>query len=159
MSGIVHVTSNDQHQLTQRLIAYWQQKRGRRPMPEENDIDPDELAADWDYCFLLQSRDIFNIQDYNFTYLGAGIKQAYFDNLFDEHNEFLIGPNAYHLSKHFNKVLHTKAPVMDEGEFCTLQGRCIRFRQVLLPLGDAQGNVLAIFGGMSHKVIEQEIRL
>ena len=159
MSDSIDFSTKDKRRLTQRLLDYWNEKRGDRAMPEENDIDPDELATDWDYCFLLQARDIFNIQDYNFTYLGTGITQAYFDNLFDEHNEFLIGPNAYHLSNHFDKVLQTKAPVMDEGEFCTLQGRCIRYRQVLLPLGDVQGSITAIFGGMSHKVIEQELRL
>ena len=155
MSEILDFSSSDKHNLTQRLLDYWQKKRGDRPMPEENDIDPDELATDWDCCFLLQSRDVFNIKDYNFTYLGAGISQAYFDNLFDEHNEFLVGPNAYHLSNYFDKVLKQKAPLMDDGEFCTLQGRCIRYRQILLPLGDAQGNVAAIFGGMSHKLLDQ----
>ncbi len=154
MSEVIDFLARDKRRLTRRLLDYWYAKRGTRAMPEENDIDPDELGVDWEYCFLLQARDIANVRDYNFTYLGSGITQAYFDDLFDEHNQFLLGPNAHHLSKHFDAVLATKAPVIDQGDFCTLQGRCIHYRQILLPLGDAQGTITAIFGGMSHKLLD-----
>ena len=143
-----------ERRLTLRLLRYWQELRGNRAMPIETDIDPDRLGADWDYCFLLQSRDVANIQDYNFTYLGAKIMKAYFDKAIDEHNQFMVGPNAYRLSGHFSRVIETAAPVVDEGEFATLHGRRVLYRQVLLPLGTHQGKVEAIFGGMNYKVVE-----
>lgn len=135
-----------------RLFRYWQEKRGVRTMPEECDIDPEELGPDWDYCFLLQSRDIENIQDYNFTYLGPKILGAYFDKSIDDHNQHMVGPNAYRLSSHFRRVLETQAPVLDEGEFTTMHGRIIMFRQVLLPLGNVDKGIEAIFGGMNYKI-------
>ena len=136
-----------------RLLRYWHEKRGTRPMPVENDIDPEELGRDWEFCFLLQSRDVANIQDYNFTYLGQKIMKAYFDKAIDEHNQFMVGPNAFRLSNHFGRVLETKAPVLDEGDFDTVQGRKVLYRQVLLPLGDT-GAVEAIFGGMNYKIVD-----
>lgn len=136
-----------------RLLRYWNEKRGMRTMPEENDIDPEELGLDWEYCFLLQSRDVANIQDYNFTYLGHKIMSAYFDKAIDEHNQFMVGPNAYRLSNHFVQVLDTKAPVLDEGEFQTVQARKVLYRQVLLPLGGVDCDVEAIFGGMNYKIV------
>ncbi|MBX9727190.1 MAG: PAS domain-containing protein [Rickettsiales bacterium] len=137
-----------------RLLRYWQEKRGLRVLPIENDIDPEELGQDWDYCFLLQSRDVANIEDYNFTYLGNKIMKAYFDKRIDEHNQFMVGPNAFRLSKHFTQVLDTKQPVLDEGEFETLHGRRVLYRQVLLPLGDLDKGIEAIFGGMNYKIVE-----
>mgnify|MGYP003387188149 FL=1 len=137
-----------------RLLRYWQEKRGLRVLPIENDIDPEELGRDWDYCFLLQSRDVANIEDYNFTYLGNKIMKAYFDKRIDEHNQFMVGPNAFRLSKHFTQVLETKQPVLDEGEFETLQGRRVLYRQVLLPLGNLDKGIEAIFGGMNYKIVE-----
>ena len=144
----------DERRLTLRLLRYWHELRGIRAMPEENDIDPDEIGEDWGFCFLLQSRDIANIQDYNFTYLGDHIRRAYFDGAIDVHNEFLVGPNAYRLGNHFSRVIETAAPVIDEGEFITLHGRRVLYRQALLPLGNENKGVEAIFGGMNYKIAE-----
>ena len=143
-----------ERRLSLRLLRYWQEKRGTRGMAVENDIDPEELGVDWEYCFLLQARDVANIQDYNFTYLGQKIMGAYFDKAIDEHNQFMVGPNAFRLSGHFSRVLESKAPVVDEGEFETLHGRRVLYRQVLLPLGESMDHVEAIFGGMNYKIAE-----
>ena len=138
-----------------RLLRYWQEKRGTRSYPTETEIDPEELGEDWDFCFLLQSRDVANVQDYNFTYLGQKIMRAYFDKSIDEHNQFMVGPNAYRLSNYFSKVLATEMPVLDDGEFATLQGHRVLFRQVLLPLGAPGKGVEAIFGGMNYKILNR----
>lgn len=151
-----------ERRLSLRLLRYWQEKRGTRALATENDIDPEELGGDWEYCFLLQARDIANVQDYNFTYLGERILKAYFDKAIDEHNQFMVGPNAFRLSGHFARVIDTKAPVLDEGEFQTLHGRRVLYRQVLLPLGDSEPDadrdpdteVAAIFGAMNYKIAE-----
>lgn len=142
-----------ERRLSLRLLRYWQEIRGEQPYARENDIDPEVLGTDWDYCFLLQARDITNVADYNFTYLGQKILTAYFDEGIDAHNPFMVGPNAFRLSQHFSRVLETTAPVMDEGAFQTLKGRQVLFRQVLLPLGDERDGIAAIFGGMSYKIV------
>lgn len=142
-----------ERRLSLRLLRYWREKCGPRGLPVENDLDPEELGPDWEYCFLLQSRDVANIEDYNFTYLGQKIMKAYFDTNIDAHNQFMVGPNAFRLSKHFAQVLETGAPVLDEGEFETLHGRRVLYRQVLLPLGDHDKGIEAIFGGMNYKIV------
>ena len=152
MSEETNIYPYGERRLSLRLMRYWHEKRGTRAMPIENDIDPEALGADWDFCFLLQSRDVANIQDYNFTYLGESIMKAYFDKSLDAHNQFMVGPNAFRLSTHFSRAIDTKAPVLDEGEFATVQGRRVLYRQVLLPLGQADV-VEAIFGGMNYKIV------
>ena len=140
-----------ERRLVRRLMRYWHEQRGLHPMPEENDIDPDTLGDDWAHCFLLQARDVANTQDYNFTYLGENIVRAYSDAAIDGSNEQLIGPNANRLSTHFHRVLDSRAPLIDEGEFTTLKGRRVMYRQCLMPLG-TDGGVVAIFGGMNYKI-------
>jgi len=142
-----------ERRLPWRLLMYWQKKRGARIMPEENDIDPEELGGDWGRCFLLQSRDIFNVVDYNFTYLGAKILQDYENTMLDAHNEFVVGPNASQLSRYFRRMLDSRVPMLDSGELATSQGQRVIFRQILLPLGGASEEVSAIFGGMSFKLV------
>lgn len=143
-----------ERRLSVRLLRYWAEKRQRREMPTESDMDPEELGLDWDYCFLLQARDVTNIRDYNFTYLGKKILHAYFDKSIDEHNEYMVGPNAFRLSNHFRRVLESRKPVLDEGEFENIHGRRVLYRQVLLPLGARNKPVEAIFGGMNYKIME-----
>ena len=133
-------------------MRYWHDQRGLRTMPEENDIDPDVLGDDWAHCFLLQSRDVANTQDYNFTYLGENIVRAYSDAAIDGANDALIGPNAKTLSVHFHRVIESRAPVIDEGEFTTVKGRRVMYRQCLMPLGNEEAGVVAIFGGMNYKI-------
>ena len=145
---------DSERRLVLRLLRYWQDKRGVREMPEENDIDPADLVQDWDFCFLLQTRDMANTQDYNFTYLGQNILEAYLDGGIDDQNQFLIGPNAFLLSDQFSKVLVTRAPVHDDGEFVTRHGRRVLYRQILLPLGGADGEVESVFGGMSYRLAD-----
>ncbi len=142
-----------ERRLSIRLLRYWQEKRGVRAMPVEQDIDPDVLAEDWDYCFLLQSRDVANVQDYNFTYLGQQILRAYADRGFDDANPFIVGPNAFVLSRHFAQVIEAKAPVFDEGEFMRADRKLVLYRQVLLPLGTEEKGVEAIFGGMNYRIV------
>lgn len=139
-----------ERRLIGRLLTYWHDLRGIRAMPLENDIDPEALGDDWGYCFLLQARDVANIQDYNFTYLGEKIIEAYGDRALDAHNQQMIGPNAFALSARFAQVLQSAAPLINEGEMANLQGQILSYRQILLPLGDEVHGVQAIFGGMSY---------
>lgn len=151
MSEDINIYPYGERRLSLRLLRYWNEKRGSREMPVENDIDPEELGEDWGYCFLLQSRDVANIQDYNFTYLGSKIMRAYFDKSLDEHNQFMVGPNAYKLSSQFVKVIDAHAPALLAGEFSTIQGQKVLYRQILLPLGGSSNSVEAVFGGMNYK--------
>jgi hypothetical protein len=150
----VNYQSFEERRLTQRLYRYWQEKSAGRPFPCENDIDPDELGEDWENCFLVQVRDIVNVQDYNYTYLGPKIMEAYRGHLKDEHNEFMVGPNAHSVSKSFGRVLASRAPVMEEGELTTLSGHKIKYRQCMLPIGTEDGVVEAVFGGLTFKYFE-----
>lgn len=120
-------------------------------MPTEADIDPDDLQDLWDYCFLIHVKDLSQ-PDYNYTYLGKAIQQAYNGELTDNDSGCgVASPNAGKLAVSYTKVIETRAPLIDEGEFINLRTDLVKYRQCLLPLGDGD-KVDAIFGGMRFKV-------
>ena len=145
-----------ERRLTDRLLRYWREHSTGKPFPSEHDLDPDALARDWEHCFLVQVRDITHVQDYNYTYLGARIIEAYRGGLHDEHNAFMIGPNASMVNKSFGRVMITRAPVIEEGELVTFSGRIVKYRQCMLPIGTEAGVLEAIFGGLSFKFFDPE---
>ena len=140
------------------LLKYWERLRAGRAFPSENEIDPDapELAEIWENCFVLQLRDLLNVKDYNYTYLGEEIIRAYADGSeLHEENGHIISPNASQLSSHFEEVVFTRRPVVNDGEFKAISGRIVRYRQCLLPIGDEDGRVHAILGGMRFKLFDE----
>lgn len=139
-----------ERRITLRLVAYWEKLRGNRPMPLENDIDPDDLADLWDYCFLVQVRDLGK-NDYNYTYLGSAIMEAYRGGLAVDDHSCLAGMNANKLAVDYARLIETRRPIMQEGEFTNLHQEIVKYRQCLLPLGSGE-KVEAIFGGMRFKI-------
>jgi len=140
-----------ERRLTLRLLTYWDDLRGDRPMPRENEIDPEVIADLWDNCFLIQVRDIVK-SDYNYTYLGSAIRDAYTGGFAGEREPTpLVSPNASKLEMHYAKVIATCKPVLEEGEFPNLSGDIVKFRQCMLPLGSGN-EVESIFGGMRFKI-------
>lgn len=140
-----------ERRITLRVFNYWEMVCRGRPMPEESDIDPDALGADWENCFLLQTRDIDHIEQFNFTYLGEGILRAYQHAGINPENLYLVGPNAFYLAPQFKQVVENAKPIIDEGYFFEGDGTKILYRQCLLPIGAKPKKVEAIFGAMLFK--------
>lgn len=151
-----HYDSNDsakERRLTLRLLGYWERLRRGRLMPTENDINPEDIDDLWDYCFLVQVRDMTK-EDYNYTYLGNAIVEAYRAGLSEDEPAGMISPAAGKMAPNYAKILETKQPIMQEGEFANLRGQTVKFRQCLLPLGH-DDVVDAIFGGMRFKIFDK----
>lgn len=139
-----------ERRITRRVVNYWQSICRGRPMPEESDIDPDMLEEDWRHCFLLQTRDMQHIEQFNFTYLGEGILAAYQRAGIEMDNLFLIGPNAFYLASHFLHIVNTRQPLIEDNHFFASNGDKILYRQCLLPVGTGK-RVEAVFGAMLFK--------
>jgi hypothetical protein len=143
-------TSIVERRITIRLLAYWEKLRGLRPMPTEEDIDPDYLNDLWDYCFLVHVKDL-DKPDYNYTYLGSALQAAYQGELTGDKLPDIATINASKLTGNFAKVIEKAAPWQGEGQFINLHNDVVKYRQCLLPLGE-NGVVDAVFGGMRFKV-------
>lgn len=142
---------NIERRITKRVYDYWCGLCRGRDMPEESDIDPDVLGEDWPYCYLLQTRDIDHIEQFNFTYLGEGISNAYHRAGIDPGNLELIGPNAFYLAHRFKQVVKTREPIIESNHLFAYDGTKIFYRQCLLPVG-THHKVEAIFGAVQFKI-------
>jgi hypothetical protein len=144
------MTTAMERRITLRLMAYWEKARKNKPMPSEADIDPDDLQDLWDYCFLIHVKDLSK-PDYNYTYLGSAIQRAYQGELIDDESNGIASMNAGKLAVSYSKIIETRTPLLEEGEFVNMHNDVVKYRQCLLPLGDGE-QVDAIFGGMRFKV-------
>ena len=139
--------SNQERRTSLILLQYWNELRGERDFPHEDELDPERLPQVWDHCFLIQVRDIQHVKDYNYTYFGPALLDAYQLGLLDAENGKMVAPDANRLARLFAHVLNTRDPLMDEGSYLNDQGRVVKFRQSLMPLGNSEGVIESILGG------------
>lgn len=141
--------------ITEILRNYWEDVRGDRPYPLESQIDTESelLQSIWDSCFLVRI-DPNAERPYAYSYLGKALVAAYGgqDGSEREVCEALVYPSSMSMVHKFKEVADTKAPINEDGEFTNSVGELIKFRSELLPLGDQDGEVAYILGGMKWKV-------
>ncbi len=143
-------TSPAERRITVRMLSYWERLRGDRPMPAEENIDPDDLDDLWDCCFLIHVKDL-DKPDYNYTYLGDDIAHMLNEGILEEEEVYEKTTKISELTKNYRKVVETRKPVLEEGEFLNIAGTTVKFRQCLLPLGEGD-NVVAILGAVRFKL-------
>ena len=142
----------NERRLPVQLLNYWDEIRGIRRFPSENDIHPEDILHLWDHCYLIQVNDLEKRQRVDFTYLGSEILKTYREHLSEEDAADIISPGSSRLAQNFRSVIESGSPVMQSGEFIIANGNTIRFRQCLLPLGLTDDKVEAIFGCARLKV-------
>lgn len=141
--------------ITELLRLHWDTVKGEAIFPPESAINQEsaELQRIWDHCFLVRI-DHSNIEHpYAYIYLGEALVKAYGgeDAIAKEVCEALVYPSSMSLVHKFKEVADTGLPVYEEGEFTNSVGEVIKFRSELLPLGNTEGEVGYILGGMKWK--------
>lgn len=139
-----------EHRITLRLLSYWEKLRRGRPMPSEQDINPEDIGDLWANCFLVHVRDLEQ-RDYHYAYLGQAIVDAYRLSLSQDDPGELASPDAGHLAGSYAAVAQSRKPLVEDGEFRNSHHELVKYRQCLLPLGEG-GEVLAVFGGMRFRI-------
>ena len=128
------------------LVSYWEELRGNRDLPSENDLDPDELGDIWRDCFLMQFRDIDNVTDYNYSYLGEGIIELYGEDGLSVELPGVVSLDAKHLEEQYRKVRESKTLMAYEGERVLPCGSIMAYRQCLFPMSYDGEEVHSILG-------------
>jgi hypothetical protein len=138
--------------INERLRSYWNELRGARPFPSEREVDFTELDAVWKSCFLVK-RDEAKQIPFAYIYLGSDLIAAYGDDLgAREICERLVFPSSMSLLHKFEEVVRSRSPVEQEDVFTNTKGLLIKYRSLMLPLGDEKNeHVEYIIGGMRWK--------
>ena len=140
--------------LNEFLQHYWQELRGDRPLPFEDEVNPDVLKPIWEACFLINRRG----DAFAYSYLGDQLIEAYGDDLTGrEVAEVLIYPHPPSLFDTFQRVCRERVPMLDENSFVNARSEHIRYRSCVLPLAArGQEGVKFLLGGMKWKVYEAD---
>lgn len=143
-----------ERRISLRLLGYWEKLRGRRAMPVEQDINPDDIQDLWEDCLLVHVHDLDkdpDKNDYIYSYMGQSILEVHGDVLPAGGKGSLSALNSVQLLRGCNTVVQTGRPLLEEGEFRNYRNHLVKYRLCLLPLGEGEA-VQAIFGGMRFKV-------
>lgn len=144
----------DKQRINEFLYSYWDKKRSGRPYPNESEIDPSELDAVWDSCFLVRyNHGEADENEFTYLYLGSTLLEAYggSDDRARDICTQLIYPSSMSLIHKFKDIIRHGKPVEESGEFLNIKKILVKYRSNMLPLADQNGNVIYILGGMKWK--------
>jgi len=140
------------HRCHDQLLNYWKKICKGREFPHESDIDPEEIADIWDYCFLISLDDVVKRIGYRYSYMGAALVGAFGDDASNPDMALrLLSSTRVPNIKKIDEVLNEKHPVIDEGEFVNSHHMNVRYRTCIVPLGYDDGQVSHLFGVMRWK--------
>lgn len=143
------MTQSTHQRINELLEKYWNDIRGDRAMPLEDDISIPDIKDIWEYCFLV------NVHPDRFAYshLGDKLVEAYGDDITGkEIAEALLEQHPSSLFSQFKHVVASEKPTIDENEFQNARGQLIKYRACILPLGAKGHNGVAyLLGGMKWK--------
>lgn len=143
------VPTSQHTRIHEQLMEHWDACKGKRAIPLESDINPEELSAIWDHCFLIRVAD----DTFAYQYLGTALTEAYGDNLMGrEICESLIYPHPEPLFHAFQRARASAQPVYDENQFLNAKHMVVKYRSCVLPLAaEGQEGVGFLIGAMNWK--------
>jgi len=132
----------------QRIYAYWQTKRGGRPMPRRADLDPTEIPP-----HLLPGITLVNVvpDPRRYVYRLVGTKEVEvrgYDPTGKSVVEGFFGENAEDATECYDRVVATGAPVLDPVPFLERRRGYRGAESLFLPLsndGVAVNMILVFF--------------
>ncbi len=134
----------------EQLLRYWNNLKGLRPYPSEDEVDPDAIDAIWDCCFLVTLIDQPGSEGLQFEYVGQQLLAAYGVDMTGMSPEDHDAPQLSSMLDSIHQVVNTAQPVIDDSVFVNRRNLEVRYRCALLPLGDDKG-VNYVLGCMRWK--------
>lgn len=136
--------------ITEQLKQYWLEIKSDSIFPDEAKVNINNLENHWQSCFLVKHEN----NNFSYIYLGEELMSAYGDNYLQKENcEKIVFPSTNPLLERFKQVLINKELLEYEDEFVNSQELLIRYRAIILPLGQSNRteNVVFLLGGMRWK--------
>ena len=143
----------DNRRLTDYLTDYWNEKRGKKAFPELSDIDIEEFEPKFARdSFLIELIPTVTMNITKTLYLGSNLNSEFKKDSSGVHIKNLVVRFLETPMDAYNKVVETKKPLEQNIEIPCKEIADLRYRQILLPLGDAdKEEVKGILGGMRYK--------
>jgi hypothetical protein len=139
--------------LTDYLQEFWDISRGEKTFPSldcirEKDID-ESLIED---VFILLVHYQSNDHYFSTTHLGKNILKLHVDPIDVDNKDVAVKNFLEAYKKHFDRVVTSRRPIIQNIEVHQGIKKVLKYRQILLPVGDAFDKPInAILGGMRYK--------
>ncbi len=138
---------------TERLFSYWKNLRGERPFPSHSEIDSDFIRGLWPYCFVLPADGVAKLA---FVYLGCRLGQGQGVAAPDAEAGAMEVAAVFDTARVLSHVVIEKGETArDSGAFDNRWGDEIKYRTILLPLGEQPPTVDHVLGLVSYLELQR----
>ena len=127
------------------LMKYWDRLKEDGEVPPESLVNPDDIAEIWDDCFLIQ---VTKTHGYRYDFLGDNLVEAYGGDMVGHEVDSLVSTSTSNAIERFREVIELKRPVVFMGVFVNYSNLKIKYRELLLPFTDGEGEINHILGGV-----------
>ena len=134
-------------------LAYWEAKRGTRPMPRRRDIDPSELPRH----LLPQLQLIDVVEDgrrFYFRLVGTAIVEAFGAEFTGKYVEEVIPPDSIEfILACYRMIVAVRRPVFIRSRYLTSKATDLTANRLLMPLSEDGAQVNMILGVLTFEPI------
>jgi len=139
--------------LTDYLEEFWNMHRGDRRFPSLDSIVDEYIdEKTQDDVFIIDV--IHQSHNHHFAtrYMGENVQKLHEDVTDRENAEKAINNFIEAYKQHFERVITSRRPIVQNIEIHQGINKVLKYRQILLPLGDSDNEPInAILGGMRYK--------
>ncbi|GAB4537686.1 MAG: hypothetical protein Tsb0010_16800 [Parvularculaceae bacterium] len=146
----VRETPQIERRLAQRVFLYWLLRCKDRPYAKPEDIEPEAIGRDWDWCFVIDAARSCGFP--YFTHLGQ--KLAGFSGVLlsgRDWTQTLLDK----ATQKFQQTLEERAPVLIEEEVTLYNRQRLLCRSILLPLSEDGRNITHVLGAANGKICNE----
>ena len=147
------VKKETSRRLTDYLHDYWKLKKAKAAFPKFEDINIDDIDLEYrNDCFLIEIEPKVTLNITKMIFLGKNLNTEFKQDKSGVHIKNLVVRFLETPLDHYNKVIESKKPLIQNVEIPSKEDPNLMYRQILLPLGNAEkGDVRGILGGMRYK--------
>ncbi|MGE3714041.1 MAG: hypothetical protein AB7F82_05880 [Alphaproteobacteria bacterium] len=144
-----------EQRLTVRLRSYWDMVRKDQPYPDIHRFNTSAIEDIWPFCFRV-SINHTRPPTFTYEYMGEELVKLYGHDL----TGLTVSPKMAHFP---GSMLHQRLenllqlggqPMQDNGHLINFDGKLIRYRACLLPLGNERNGITHIICGLSCRYFE-----
>ena len=140
-----------EQRLTYRLQSYWDMLRKDKQFPDPHKFDISAVEDIWPSCFRV-SVGKQHPTTFTYEYVGEEVSAAYGKDLtgmtVDPRVSFFPGSV---LHRRLENIVHTPKPMQDNGHLINYDGKIVRYRACLLPMGTEKDGLTHILCGVSFR--------
>ncbi len=141
-----------EQRLTLRVLKYWEVARKAADIPEYAKLNGPAMDDLWGHCFVVSVNTEDKLAAYRYIYMGRPIAELYGRDLTDlyvGHSTGSFPGKIIHYK--FIDVVKGRKPVHDEGHFINENGKIVKYRACIMPLGNKK-TVTHLLVAVSHGV-------